>query len=100
MATGIPLRPVQVESRLSPAKPVQAVEGYRRIVPPRIPDAEARQVMLDADLEPLEPYPGGHFPWKCRSGGEGATVEADGLAGDPPGFVRCQPQAGCTDVSG
>ena len=32
----------------------------------RIPEAEARQVMLDADLEPLEPYPGGGQPWKCR----------------------------------
>jgi len=42
------------------------IEGYRRLVPPRIPDAEARQVMLDAGLEPLEPYPGSHSQWKCR----------------------------------
>ena len=35
-------------------------------MPSRIPDTEARQVMLDAGLEPLEPYPGSHTPWPCR----------------------------------
>ena len=41
----------------------------------------------------------GFGPWAC-SRRERATVEADGLAGDPPGLVRCQPQAGCTDIVG
>ena len=75
-------------SRLSPAKPVQAVEDYRQVVPrgrPIIPEVEARQVMLDADLEPLEPYPGSSSPWQCRCGVCGevvtpmyATVKAGG----------------------
>jgi hypothetical protein len=35
-------------------------------MPSRIPEAEARQVMLNAGLEPLEPYPGSGKPWRCR----------------------------------
>jgi len=32
----------------------------------RIPEAAAAAIMLAADLEPLEPYPGSQGQWKCR----------------------------------
>lgn len=36
--------------------------------------ADSAQVMRDAGLEPLEPYPGRHFPWRCRCTTCGAEV--------------------------
>ncbi len=32
----------------------------------RLDSSSAAAVMIDADLEPLEPYPGTAVPWRCR----------------------------------
>lgn len=32
----------------------------------RLPEPEARRLMLDRGLSPLEPYPGSARPWRCR----------------------------------
>ncbi len=32
----------------------------------KLTDGDARAAMLAAKLEPLEPYTGGHSPWRCR----------------------------------
>lgn len=32
----------------------------------KVDDSDAQKVMTDAGLMPLEPYPGGKRPWKCR----------------------------------
>jgi hypothetical protein len=39
-------------------------------------DQEAKELMLAANLKPLEPYPGGAFPWKCKCLVCGKTVSA------------------------
>lgn len=52
---------------------------------------QAMQVMRDANLEPLEPYPGALKDWKCRCGDCGRTVTpryANVYSGHP-GCVYC-----------
>jgi hypothetical protein len=50
----------------------QAKGGCRMCRPGKVqraqlfPDDEARAVMLAANFEPLEPYPGSSRPWRCR----------------------------------
>lgn len=39
-------------------------------------DREAKELMLAANLKPLEPYPGGATPWKCKCLVCGKTVSA------------------------
>jgi hypothetical protein len=39
-------------------------------------DQEAKELMLAANLKPLEPYPGGAFHWKCKCLVCGKTVSA------------------------
>ena len=36
------------------------------VVPKRLTDDETRLAMWEVGLEPLEPYPGSHTPWRCR----------------------------------
>jgi hypothetical protein len=50
--------------------------GYRKAgTALRLTDAEAREVMIAAGLEPLEPYKGNNVPWKCKCLECGETVE-------------------------
>jgi hypothetical protein len=42
----------------------------------KVSDSEAKALMLAANLKPLEPYPGGANPWKCKCLVCGKTVKA------------------------
>ena len=57
----------------------------------RIDESDAIAHMIDAGLEPLEPYPGTMLPWRCRCMTCGATVTPrhNGIRSGQGGCLAC-----------